>query len=237
MEVLTLKMNGTIKRNSVLAVVLFVMYLCQNILRNIFVNMLGANEAVAALITTAAFGALALLLVKKDNYFKVKCNNKACITYIAVVTLVLCTINLFPFNISIETSTLSVIVTMLFVGLMEELIFRGCVYKICEEKWGGQKAVIFSSILFGVFHIINVLNNDIIMVVLQMAYGAGIGIVFAMLIYKRQGIILDILAHAIINITANLGATETMHKEIIFAVMCVVFAIIMIFRFGLFKKQ
>ena len=212
-------------------------YLCQNILRNIFVNMLAVNELVATLITVVAFVALALLFVKKDNYFKVRCKNKSCITYIITFTLILGIINLFPFNISITITTLSVIVKMLFVGLMEELIFRGCVYKICQEKWGDRKAIVFSSILFGVIHIINILNDDIIMIVLQMVYATSIGVVFAILIYKKQGIILSVLAHAIINITANLGATEIIYKEIIFAVMCVFFAIIMTYRFDLFKKN
>ncbi len=223
-------------KNGVLAVILFIVYLSQNILRNIFVNMLAINELVATLITVMVFGALAILLVKKDNYFKVRCTNKTCITYITVVTLILSVINLFPFDLSIGITTLSVFVTMFFVGLMEELIFRGCVYKICGEKWGDQKAVILSSVLFGFMHIINVLNDNILMVVLQMAYATCIGIVFAILMYKKQGIILSILAHAIINITGNLGATETVYKEIIFTIMCVAFAIIIIFRFDLLKK-
>ncbi len=69
-----------------------------------------------------------------------------------------------------------------------------------------------------------------------MAYATCIGIVFAILMYKKQGIILSILAHAIINITGNLGATETVYKEIIFTIMCVAFAITIIFRFDLLKK-
>ena len=229
-------MSSTIKRNGVLAVILFIVYLSQNILRNIFVNMLAINELVATLITVMVFGALAIFLVKKDNYFKVRCTSKTCITYIIIVTLILSVINLFPFDLSIGITTLSVFFTMLFVGLMEELIFRGCIYKICDEKWGDQKAVILSSVLFGLIHIINVLNDDILMVVLQMVYATCIGIVYAMLMYKKQGIILCILAHAIVNIAGNLGATETVYKEIIFTIICVVFAIIMIFRFDLLKK-
>lgn len=229
-------MSSTIKRNSVLAVILFIVYLSQNILRNIFVNMLAINELIATLITVMVFGALAIFLVKKDNYFKVRCTSKTCITYIIIVTLILSVINLFPFDLSIGITTLSVLFTMLFVGLIEELIFRGCIYKICDEKWGDQKAVILSSVLFGLIHIINVLNDDILMVVLQMVYATCIGIVYAMLMYKKQGIILCILAHAIINIAGNLGAIETVCKEIIFTIICVAFAIIMIFRFDLLKK-
>ena len=134
-------MSSTLKRNVVLAIVLFIVYLSQNILRNIFVNVFSINEIVATLITVVAFGSLALLLVKKDNYFKVKCTSNKCITYIIVVILILSIINLFPFDLSIEITTVSVFITMFFVGLMEELIFRGCIYKICDERWGEQKAV------------------------------------------------------------------------------------------------
>lgn len=229
-------MSSTIKRNGVLAVILFIVYLSQNILRNILVNMLAINELVATLITVMFFGALAIFLVKKDNYFKVRYTSKTCITYIIIVTLILSVINLFPFDLSIGITTLSVFLTMLFVGLMEELIFRGCIYKICAEKWGALKAVVFSSVLFGFIHIINILQDDMVMVVLQIIYATCIGVVYAMVMYKEQGIILCILAHAIINIAGNLGTTETVYKEIIFTIMCVVFAIIMIFRFDLLKK-
>ncbi len=229
-------MSSTIKRNGVLAVILFIVYLSQNILRNILVNMLSINELVATLITVMFFGALAIFLVKKDNYFKVRYTSKTCITYIIIVTLILSVINLFPFDLSIGITTLSVFLTMLFVGLMEELIFRGCIYKICAEKWGALKAVVFSSVLFGFIHIINILQDDMVMVVLQIIYATCIGVVYAMVMYKEQGIILCILAHAIINIAGNLGTTETVYKEIIFTIMCVVFAIIMIFRFDLLKK-
>jgi len=230
-------MSSTIKRNGVLAVILFIVYLSQNILRNILVNMLAINELVATLITVMFFGALAIFLVKKDNYFKVRYTSKTCITYIIIVTLILSVINLFPFDLSIGITTLSVFLTMLFVGLMEELIFRGCIYKICAEKWGALKAVIFSSVLFGCIHIINILQDDMVMVVLQIIYATCIGVIYAMVMYKEQGIILCILAHAIINIAGNLGTTETVYKEIIFTIMCVVFAIIMIFRFYLLKKN
>ena len=230
-------MNSNIKRNSILAVILFLLYLGQNILRNMLVNMLAVNEFAATLITAVVFAASALLLTKKDDYFKGRNKDKFCITYIAIVTLILGLINLIPFDISIDISVLSVIVTMFFVSLMEELIFRGCVYKICEAKWGGKKAVILSSILFGFIHIINVLNDDIAVVALQIAYATSIGVVFAILIYKKQGIYLSILAHAVINITANIGATETIYKEIIFSVICVIFAVIVVVKYNLAVKN
>ncbi len=230
-------MNSNIKRNSILAVILFLLYLGQNILRNMLVNMLAVNEFAATLITAVVFAASALLLTKKDDYFKVRNKDKFCITYIVIVTLILGLINLVPFDISIDKAVLSVIVTMFFVSLMEELIFRGCVYKICEAKWGGRKAVILSSILFGFIHIINVLNDDIAVVALQIASATSIGVVVAILIYKKQGIYLSILAHAVINITANIGATETIYKEIIFSVICVIFAVIVVVKYNLAVKN
>ncbi len=230
-------MSNTIKHNIFLTMILFIMYFTQNILRNIFVNIFEINELVATFITVIIFSSVALLIIKKNNYYIVECKNKTCITYIIIFTLISSLINLFPFNLSLGIITLSVFARMFFVGLMEELIFRGCVYKIFFEKYGPQKAVIVSSVLFGLIHILNVMNDNILMVVLQIVYATCIGIVFAMLIYKNQGIILNIIAHTIINITGNLGTTETVYKEIIFTIMCVIFMIIMIFKFGLFKKQ
>ena len=75
------------------------------------------------------------------------------------------------------------------------------------------------------------------MVLLQLVYATCIGIIFAVVIYKKQGIILCILAHAIINIAGNLGATETIYKEIVFTIICVVLAFIMISKFDLLKRK
>lgn len=200
-------------------------------------NIFTANEIVATVITVILFAILAILLVKREEFFEGVERDNFFAGYIIIVTLVLCGINLFPFDISIDSSIITVIVQMLFVGLMEEIIFRGCVYKVCYIRFGAMKAIIISSILFGLMHTINILSADILMVVMQVIYSMSIGIVFAGLIYKKQGIHMCVLIHSIINISAHLGATDSAIKEMIFSIACMCLAIVMLLRLNILKQQ
>ncbi len=47
-------------------------------------------------------------------------------------------------------------VSLLFVPLYEELIFRGILLKFFEKSYGAIKALVFVSILFGLWHLKNI---------------------------------------------------------------------------------
>ena len=73
------------------------------------------------------------------------------------------------------TETLLHILSMLCVGLIEEIIFRGFLFKaMCKDNV--KSAIFVSSITFGIGHIVNLLNGeDLILTLLQICFAIAIG--------------------------------------------------------------
>jgi membrane protease YdiL (CAAX protease family) len=46
-------------------------------------------------------------------------------------------------------------ILLILLALMEEIIFRGILYRITEQHLGTWMALIISALLFGIFHITN----------------------------------------------------------------------------------
>ena len=52
-------------------------------------------------------------------------------------------------------------VSMLFVPIYEELIFRGILLKVFENRYGALKAIVLTSVLFGLWHLKNIFWLDL----------------------------------------------------------------------------
>ena len=93
------------------------------------------------------------------------------------------------------------ILTMLCVGFLEEVIFRGLLFKAMAEN-GIKSAIIVSSITFGMGHIINLFNGsgaELLPNIMQIIYAAAAGFMFVMIFYKTKSLIPCIAAHGIFN--------------------------------------
>lgn len=91
------------------------------------------------------------------------------------------------------------IVTMLCVGFLEEVIFRGFLFKaLCKDNV--KTAVLISSLTFGMGHIVNLLNGAALLpTLLQIGYASAIGFLFTALFYRGKSLWPCILAHGILN--------------------------------------
>ncbi len=91
------------------------------------------------------------------------------------------------------------ILSMLCVGMIEEVIFRGLLFKaICKSNV--KRAILISSITFGIGHIVNLLNGaDVLPTLLQICYAAAIGFLFTIIFYKGKSLLPCIITHGIIN--------------------------------------
>ena len=105
------------------------------------------------------------------------------------------------------TPSLSVIetilytLTMLCVGFLEEIIFRGLLFKSMAEN-GIKSAIIVSSITFGMGHIINLINGsgaELLPNILQVIYATAAGFMLVMIFHKTGSLIPCILFHGIFN--------------------------------------
>ncbi len=106
--------------------------------------------------------------------------------------------NGIPLRYALDETALYV-VSMLFVGFIEEVIFRGFLFKaLCKESL--KTAIFVSSLTFGVGHIVNLFNGaDVYSTLLQICYAAAIGFAFTMIFIKKGSIVPCIVAHSVFN--------------------------------------
>ena len=52
------------------------------------------------------------------------------------------------------------VLSMLLVGYIEEVIFRGFLFKGLLKKYGGTKAIVIVAVTFGIGHIVNLLSGQ-----------------------------------------------------------------------------
>lgn len=117
------------------------------------------------------------------------------------------------------------VINSIFVGIMEELIFRGFLCRFIEEKSHENRAIMISSLIFGVFHLVNIGSYPYLYVLLQVLYAFAIGIVFATVFYKTKSILSCIIVHSIVDILGSFEAEPIFAVEIIGTIICVLYAI------------
>ncbi|MBQ8658338.1 MAG: CPBP family intramembrane metalloprotease [Clostridia bacterium] len=102
----------------------------------------------------------------------------------------------------------------LFVGVFEELIFRGIVFQLlCErfskDKRGLLKTYFLSSVLFGCMHLLNLFAGaGIGQTLLQVGYSTLTGGLFAFALLKTKNILIPAATHALYNFCGLLFTAE-----------------------------
>lgn len=111
----------------------------------------------------------------------------------------------------------SFIVGHLLVGFVEELSFRGLVLPLFigmyiqqGEKQVLLKAVLYSSLIFGLLHFINLISNtgNIKGIMFQVFFATSIGIFLAGFMLRTGSIILTCFVHTLVNIIINSRAVS-----------------------------
>ena len=101
------------------------------------------------------------------------------------------------------------IVSMCCVGFLEEIIFRGFLFK-GMAKTNLKAAVIVSSLSFGFGHIVNLfLGEPLFETLLQLIYASAVGFCFTALFWAGGSLIPCILSHALVNSTSLFAAEAT----------------------------
>ena len=106
--------------------------------------------------------------------------------------------------------TVLYITSMLCVGFLEEVIFRGLLFE-AMRKDSVKAAVIVSSVTFGIGHIINLINGsgaELLPNLLQVVYATAAGFMFVMMYYKSKSLLACIAAHGVFN-ALSIFADET----------------------------
>lgn len=91
------------------------------------------------------------------------------------------------------------ILTMVNVGFLEEIIFRGFLFRMMAKD-NVKRAMVVSAVTFGIGHIVNLVNGaDLIPTLIQVCYAISLGYLFVIIFYKSKSLIPCIITHACIN--------------------------------------
>lgn len=188
------------KNETLFCILLIVAYVVVN---SYCVQNFGTTDYRSAIINTMFSITLILLMIilNRTSYYGLKkvTNLKKYLYFIPLLLIV--SVNLWN-GININNSANEIIFyisTMLNVGFIEEIIFRGFLFKMME-KTNLKRAIIVSSITFGIGHIVNLLNGaDLIPTLMQICYAIAIGYVFVTIFYKSKSLIPCIITHSLIN--------------------------------------
>ena len=149
-------------------------------------------------------------------------NSKEFLYFIPLILLV--TVNLWN-GININNSVSEIvfyIISMICVGFIEEIIFRGFLFKMMAKD-NVNRAIIVTSLTFGIGHIINLLNGaEVISTLIQICYATTVGYLFVIIFQKGKSLWPCIIAHSMTNALSIFGVENQVSKYIVpvFLVIC-----------------
>lgn len=122
--------------------------------------------------------------------------------------------------------TVCFVVSMLCVGFIEEVIFRGFLFK-AMEKDNLKTAIIVSSLTFGLGHIVNMFNGSgrtLASSAVQVIFAVLIGFVLVTIFYRGGSLIACIVFHSVNNAIGAFGVEgqSDPHTEMIMNLILIV---------------
>ena len=105
------------------------------------------------------------------------------------------------------TGQVIAILSMLLVGFIEEMIFRGFLFRALLKTNSVLSAVIISAATFGMGHLVNLLSGQATReTVIQVFFAISLGFVFTMVYYKSGKLLPCIIAHSLIDAFSTVAA-------------------------------
>lgn len=188
------------KHETLFCILLILIYI---IINSYCIQNFGITNYKSAIINTIFSIILIILMLalKRMKYYGItKVNNPKKYLFFIPLALII-SVNLWN-GININNSTNEIIfyiLNMMNVGFIEEIIFRGFLFKMMEKD-NVKRAIIVSAITFGIGHIVNLLNgSELIPTLMQICYAIAIGYLFVIIFYKSKSIIPCIVAHSVNN--------------------------------------
>ncbi len=198
------------------AILCFFIYFAQAILYSLFIGTFNMKTDTATIISnlvTLLFAAILIGNKKRAKYFgfnKIKTDSKIVLFMPMLIIPLINLLYLFNPEHSVEQNIFTLIFIGIYIGVMEELIFRSFLFRAIEERFNVKCAIAVSSVVFGLYHLVNLTAMSIELVILQVIYSAAIGVSFAVVFHISKSLFPCIIIHALTDITAFLFA-EDMH--------------------------
>ena len=188
------------KNETLICMLLIVVYIISN---SYCVQNFGTEDYRTTIVNTMISIGLIVLIIslKRIKYYGItKVNDFKKYLYFIPLLLII-SVNIWNgFNINnTKLEILFHILTMINVGFIEEIIFRGFLFKMME-KTNVKLAIFVSALTFGVGHVINLLNGaELIPTLIQVCYATSIGFLFVVIFYKSKSLLPCIITHCLVN--------------------------------------
>ena len=188
------------KQETLFCILLIVLYI---VINSFCLQNFGVTDYRSTLINTLFSLALIILMLclKRVSYYGLcKAEHTKELLYFIPLALIV-SVNLWS-GININNTPTEIIfhtLNMLNIGFIEEIIFRGFLFRMVEKD-SPRAAIAVSSITFGIGHIVNLFNGaDLVPTLLQVCYAMAVGYLFVIIFHKSKSLIPCIIAHSVNN--------------------------------------
>ena len=169
-------------------------------------ELVGMPKLVTVLFTGVLCGIILLWLRKHDllGFFGIcrpAASARAFLFYLPLAAIVSCNLWLGVRMNMPPVETVLYVLSMVGVGFLEEIIFRGFLFRAMEPD-GLKSAVIVSSLTFGIGHIVNLFNGsgaELLPNLCQVCYAAAAGFLFVIIFYRSGSLLPCIATHIGVN--------------------------------------
>ena len=199
------------KHETLFCMLLIIIYILVN---SICVQNFGYTSSVSFIVNTILSVCLVgiVLSLKKSAYYgftKVQ-NFKKYLYFLPLAVII--SVNLWNgFNINNSASEIVFhILTMINIGFIEELIFRGFLFRMMAKS-SINSAMIVSAVTFGIGHIVNLVNGaELIPTLMQICYATAIGYLFVIIFHKSKSLVPCIITHCLVNSLSIFNVENTL---------------------------
>ena len=218
------------KKEPAFAVMWIIIYVAGTVLAETLSETAGVFKLFPALLH-AALSVYLLVWLKKNGLFGkyglMRPAYRPALAWFFLPLALTAMCRLFP-GVSLRydaAGTLLYVVSMLGVGFLEEIIFRGFLFRALEKD-NPARAIVVSSVTFGIGHIVNLLNGqDLAETLLQIVFAVAVGFTLVILFHKGGSLIPCIVFHGLNNSLSAFCAEESsggFAAELAVLGMCVV---------------
>ena len=201
-------------------------YCVANSLANPISKWIGVGSS-AALLINLILTILLLMWIRKNGlakYYGLCITNLPARRFLWYIPLILFMSRNLWFGFAVNfpaTDTVCYILSMLCVGFLEEVIFRGFLFQALAKE-NIKMAIVVSSVTFGLGHILNLLNGSgmgFVANFCQIAGAIACGFLFVILFYRGGSLIPCIVAHSVNNAVSAFTneAALTVEKRLVFS--------------------
>ena len=185
-----------LKHETLCCISLIILY----IVSNMFISITSYSGVIVNTLLSIFLLGLIIYLGRVKYYGLVSVKDSKKFLYFIPLMLII-SVNLWN-GININNSVVEIIchiISMINIGFIEEIIFRGFLFKMMAKD-DLKSAIIVSSITFGIGHIINLFTGgEFLSTLMQIFYCISIGYLFVMIFYKSGSLIPCIMCHSIFN--------------------------------------